>query len=173
MAGSNDRALAWSRALLKLLIVFNAAFAALAVAAIVFSLVYEEASVRHFRERPIPGDAAAFVFGFRLMIAVGLFAFPLVHIVLARLLAMVATVREGDPFVPVNARRLTAIAWALLGLQILHLGFGAMAAWLSRPNARIDWSFSWSGWLAVLLIFVLARVFEQGARMREDLEGTV
>jgi len=25
----------------------------------------------------------------------------------------------------------------------------------------------------VLLLFVLARVFEQGARMREDLEGTV
>jgi hypothetical protein len=24
-----------------------------------------------------------------------------------------------------------------------------------------------------LLLFVLARVFEQGARMREDLEGTV
>jgi hypothetical protein len=28
-------------------------------------------------------------------------------------------------------------------------------------------------WLAVLLLFVLARVFEQGTRMREDLAGTV
>jgi hypothetical protein len=28
-------------------------------------------------------------------------------------------------------------------------------------------------WLAVLMLVVLARVFEQGARMREDLEGTV
>ena len=28
-------------------------------------------------------------------------------------------------------------------------------------------------WLLVLLLFVLARVFESGARMREDLEGTV
>ena len=28
-------------------------------------------------------------------------------------------------------------------------------------------------WLAVLLLFVLARVFDHGARMREELEGTV
>ena len=28
-------------------------------------------------------------------------------------------------------------------------------------------------WLAVLLLFVLARVFDQGARMRADLDGTV
>ena len=28
-------------------------------------------------------------------------------------------------------------------------------------------------WLAVLLTFVLARVFAEGARMRDDLQGTV
>jgi hypothetical protein len=37
----------------------------------------------------------------------------------------------------------------------------------------IDWNFSVTPWLAVLLCFVLARVFEEGTRMREDLEGTV
>jgi hypothetical protein len=30
-----------------------------------------------------------------------------------------------------------------------------------------------TGWLAVLLLFVLARVFDYGTRMRDDLEGTV
>jgi hypothetical protein len=30
-----------------------------------------------------------------------------------------------------------------------------------------------NGWLAVLLTFLLARVFAEGTRMREDLEGTV
>jgi hypothetical protein len=35
------------------------------------------------------------------------------------------------------------------------------------------WSFNITGWIAVLLLFVLARVFEQGAAMREDIEGTV
>lgn len=37
----------------------------------------------------------------------------------------------------------------------------------------VDAGFSMSGWLAVLLTFLLARVFAEGARMREDLEGTV
>jgi hypothetical protein len=37
----------------------------------------------------------------------------------------------------------------------------------------MNWTFSVTRWIAVLLLFVLARVFEQGARMREDLEGTV
>ena len=36
-----------------------------------------------------------------------------------------------------------------------------------------DWSFSLTPWLAVVLLFVLARVFDEGTRMRDDLEGTV
>ena len=34
-------------------------------------------------------------------------------------------------------------------------------------------SFSIGGWLSVLVAFVLARVFAEGAALREDLEGTV
>jgi len=37
----------------------------------------------------------------------------------------------------------------------------------------IDAGFSINGWLAVLLTFLLARVFAEGTVMREDLEGTV
>jgi hypothetical protein len=52
---------------------------------------------------------------------------------------------------------------------------GAVAAAVSTVEVPIDlgWSFSVTRWLAVLLLFVLARVFEQGSRMREDLAGTV
>jgi len=38
---------------------------------------------------------------------------------------------------------------------------------------HLDAGFSTSGWLAVLLTFVLARVFGQAALMREDLAGTI
>jgi hypothetical protein len=38
---------------------------------------------------------------------------------------------------------------------------------------RIGGNFQVGGWLAVLLLFVLAQVFLEGTRMREDLEGTV
>ena len=57
----------------------------------------------------------------------------------------------------------------------MHFAVGAVAALVSTAAAplNISWGFSLTRWLAVLMLFVLARVFEQGARMREDLEGTV
>jgi hypothetical protein len=70
---------------------------------------------------------------------------------------------------------LRRIAWALLVLQLLGLVIGAIAKGLSTPAhpINVDAGFSVNGWLAVLLTFVLARVFAEGALMREDLEGTV
>ena len=46
---------------------------------------------------------------------------------------------------------------------------------ISTPGhpVDIDAGFSVPGWLAVLLTFVLARVFAEGTLMREDLQGTV
>jgi hypothetical protein len=84
-------------------------------------------------------------------------------------------VRSGDPFVAVNASRLHAIAWVLLVLQLLSLVVGAIVKAVSIPAhpLDIDAGFSINGWLAVLLTFLLARVFAEGALMRDDLEGTV
>ena len=113
--------------------------------------------------------------GMRAIAAVFLVAIPLHYVVLKRLLAIVETVRAGDPFVAANAIRLQAIAWALLALQLLSLVIGAIAravSTLAHP-LHLHAGFSISGWLAVLLTFLLARVFAEGARMREDLEGTV
>jgi hypothetical protein len=119
--------------------------------------------------------ARAVIRGMRLMMIVGLAAVPVTHVILRQLRAMVLTVRAGDPFVVENARRLNAIAIAVLALELLHLVVGAIAksdAFAAR-GIHIDWSFSFTPWVAVLLLFVLARVFEHGARMRADLEGTV
>ena len=105
----------------------------------------------------------------------GLVAIPLNHAVLKRLLAIVETVRTGDPFVAANAGRLQAIAWALLALQLLSLVIGGIAKAVSIPAhpIDIDAGFSINGWLAVLFTFLLARVFSEGTLMRDDLEGTV
>src|SRR5215470_383337 len=107
--------------------------------------------------------------------ALGLVTIPLNYVVLKRLLAIVETVRAGDPFVAANASRLRDIAWALLALQLLSLTIGAIAKAVSTPAhpLRLNAGFSISGWLAVLLTFLLARVFAEGTLMREDLEGTV
>ena len=120
-------------------------------------------------------EAERLIMGLRAIAVLGLATIPLNYLVLKRLLAIVETVRAGDPFVAANAYRLQAIAWALLALQLLGLVIAAIAEAISTPAhpVDIDAGFSINGWLAVLLTFVLARVFAEGALMREDLEGTV
>jgi Protein of unknown function (DUF2975) len=124
----------------------------------------------------VPSTASSgMIFGMRLIMVIGIVGVPLTNIMLTRLLAIVDTVKDGDPFNAENAVRLRKIAWISMGLELLHLVVGAVAAGAFSAGKRIEvgWSFSFTPWLAVLLLFVLAQVFEQGARMREDLEGTV
>ncbi len=106
---------------------------------------------------------------------IGLATVPLHYFVLKRLIAIVETVRAGDPFVAENADRLQAIAWTLLGLQLLSIVIGAIAKTVSTPAHPVHLAagFSINGWLAVLLTFLVARVFAEGTLMRDDLEGTV
>lgn len=98
----------------------------------------------------------------------------LAHIILTRLIAMIDDLRAGHPFVSVNAARLRHIAWALLAIQLLDLAFGLVSIRASAATgAYFGWSFGITGWLAVLLLFVLARVFEGGAAMQDELEQTI
>ncbi len=103
-------------------------------------------------------------------IAVGLAA----HLIFRRLIAIIDTVAAGAPFSAANADRLRIIAWALLAIQLLDLGFGYAAMRVSAETGEyFGWSLGMSGWLAVLLLFVLARVFRQGAAMQDELAATV
>jgi hypothetical protein len=88
---------------------------------------------------------------------------------------IIATVSTGNPFIIVNAARLRAIAWALLALDLMHFAVGAVGSRVSTAAGplHLSWGFSLTRCFAVLLLFVLARVFEQGAGMREELDGTV
>ena len=120
-------------------------------------------------------EADRLILGLRVIAAIGLAAIPLHYIVLKRLLSIVETVRAGDPFVAANAQRLQAVAWTLLVLQLLSLVIGGIIRAISIPGhpLDIDAGFSINGWLAVLLTFLLARVFGEGTVMRDDLQGTV
>ncbi|MGH7638521.1 MAG: DUF2975 domain-containing protein [Gemmatimonadaceae bacterium] len=111
----------------------------------------------------------------RAIMLVGLAGAFIAHRILTGLLQIVDSVRDSQPFVLENAERLNAIAWWLLGAELLHLVVGVLASLASTPAQPIDidWTFSFTPWIAVLLLFVLARVFAHGARMREDIEGTV
>ena len=109
--------------------------------------------------------------GLRAIVVIGVIGAVIVHTILRRLLAIVDTVRGGDPFILANARRLDAIAWSVLALEVLRMIVMAIAAAVWEPG-RLG-GFSFAPWLAVLMLFVLSGVFAHGARMRADLEGTV
>ena len=118
------------------------------------------------------------------LFACALVAVALVFLFFGKLRAIIASVGEGEPFVPENADRLNAMAWLLAGLQVAKLMLGAAAVPVSRwvstiqsEDLHISTDFS-SGFdltaiLMVVILFILARVFRHGAAMREDLEGTV
>jgi Protein of unknown function (DUF2975) len=170
---SSSAALPIAYVVLRILIVVNWLMGA-AILALLVVMPNEQWIMAAFKLSPSP-DAERLIMGLRAVAVLGLVGIPLNYAVLKRLLAIVLTVRAGDPFVAANAYRLQAIAWALLALQVLSLVIGAIAKGVSSPAhpVHLDAGFSISGWLAVILTFLLARVFAVGTRMREDLEGTV
>jgi Protein of unknown function (DUF2975) len=170
---SSSPALPIAYLVLRILVVANWLMAA-AILTLLLALPNEQWIMRAFDLSPSP-EAARLVMGLRAVAVLGLAAIPLHYVVLKRLLAIVDTVRTGDPFVAANANRLQAIAKALLGLQLLSVVIGTIGKAVSTAAhpVHLDAGFSISGWLAVLLTFLLARVFAEGTLMREDLEGTV
>ena len=170
---SSSAALPIAYVVLRILIVVNWLGGA-AILALLVVMPNEQWIMSAFKLSPSP-EAERLVMGLRAIAVLGLATIPLNYVVLKRLLAIVETVRTGDPFVAANASRLQAIAWALLAVQLLSVVIGAIAKAVSSPAYPLDLDagFSISGWLAVLLTFLLARVVAEGTRMREDLEGTV
>ena len=170
MTRTSAKALAVAQPVIKGLIVLNALYAVALTVLLGFSFFIEG-----WPQRPLGFDLVnahpLLGLGLRAIVVVGLVGAAIVHTVLRRLLAIVDTVRVGDPFILENARRLNAIAWSVAALEGLRLIVAAIAAAVWEAG-KID-AFSFAPWLAVLLLFVLAGVFASGARMRADLEGTV
>jgi hypothetical protein len=171
---SDAGALGASRTVLRILLRLNPLVGLFILALLVTSLLAPEFLMRALGMGAEFGNAS-FMLGMRLVMILGIVAVVITHLVLIRLLAIVETVRVGDPFIVENAVRLQQIAWAVLSGEIVHLVIVVIAGYMSTAETPIDirWKMSITRWLAVLLLFVLARVFETGARMRQDLEGTV
>ena len=123
----------------------------------------------------LPFASLAGVLGIGFLMLAAMFVF------FGKLRAIIDTVGAGEPFEPANADRLGLMAWLLLGVQALMWPLAGLAMALAEWAQRYDEvdldigadSFSLTGILMVLVLFILARVFRHGAAMREDLEGTV
>ena len=167
-------ALALSRAVLKTLRVLNVIYGVGIAGLLVASIVNPDFLFAALKIRRASGpDEVAL--GARTIMGIGIAGAFIGHWILTSLLRIVDTVRAGDPFVLENADRLQSIAWWVLAAELLHLSVGGVARWMSTAAQPIDLdlSYSFTPWIVVLLLFVLARVFDHGARMREDIEGTV
>ena len=121
---------------LRILIVVNWLGGA-AILALLVIMPHEQWIMSAFKLSFSP-DAERLVMGLRAVAVLGLAVILLNYPVLKRLLAIVETVRGGDPFVAANAHRLQTIAWALLALQLLSLVIGAIARAVSTPAHPIS-----------------------------------
>lgn len=119
-------------------------------------------------------DLSSLMTGMRWLMVVGIVMAAAIVPLLRSLANIIGSVADGDPFIAANAQRLQTIGWALLVLQLLDLACILIDhRFPSLGSAAPDGAVSVGGWLAVLMAFVLSRVFAAGSAMRDDLAGTV
>lgn len=112
------------------------------------------------------------------LLLLGFLCFALLGMAFLRhLKQMIDTVGAGDPFVAANAARLSRMGWIILAGQAIALPLEGISTWLRRmltvDRFDLEIDISLEAILLAILLFILARVFRQGAAMRDDLEGTV
>ena len=83
------------------------------------------------------------------------------------------TLTAGDPFHPDNVRRLQAIGFALAGLELISYAINLPGSVFSELFHWEHSMFNPTAWFAVLVVFVLAEVFREGARLRREAELTI
>lgn len=83
-----------------------------------------------------------------------------------------AALTAGDPFHPRNVQRLR-----LIGVMLAALELGRYAVWGLTPFIpllrNVEHNFNLTAWFSVLVVFVLAEVFREGARLRREAELTI
>jgi len=172
--GRRDRILRLTLGVLRLLLALNILFAiAFLLAALASVPLHDMLAARIATKYPAI-DVERMVGGIRALLLLGVVAAVPAHVIFSRLTAILHTVLAGETFASPNARRVRAIGWALLAIQLLDIPLFVILPRFAGTGVGLDGSsFSIGGWLSVLVAFVLARVFAEGAVLREDLEGTV
>jgi len=94
-------------------------------------------------------------------------------VIVGSLRRIFTTLTAGDPFHPDNVARLRLIGLMLGGLELGRYAFWAFSAWLLSGVNKVEPSFSLTAWFSVLVVFVLAEVFREGARLRREAELTI
>ena len=70
-----------------------------------------------------------------------------------------------------NEREIVALE--LAALELGRYAFWAISVWLLPGVDKVEPSLSLTAWFSVLVVFVLAEVFREGARLRREAELTI
>ena len=144
-------------------------------AVLLFATVFVRGQFLGALVKGIPNlDTATAIDAIRIVMLLGIGGGAAAAYIFVQLRNIFASVRTGDAFEPENGMRIRRIAWGLAAVQVLDLGFGAVAGSVERAvGTPVDWGFALTGWLVILLLFVLAEVWMQGSAMRDELKGTI
>jgi hypothetical protein len=172
MLDGKDRLVRGSRLVVRIALVLNRLFFLAVVAGLVLSWIFSGQFVGLLL--PSTPDVRSAAIGLRLLMLIGIAMAVGAEVVLRELAQIIESAGAGNPFIAANARRLQTMGWALLGLQLLDIPGALVGRFFpSLGSAAPDVSFSPGGWIAVLMVFVLSRVFAAGSVMKDELEGTV
>ncbi len=107
---------------------------------------------------------------------VGLVVFaPGIAYVCAKLRQILSTLAAGDPFVPENAPRLTRIAVAIGLIEVIRMcSVLVLAATVDLGEGYVaNININLAVWGAVIVLLILAQVFKEGTRLREEEKMTI
>ena len=102
----------------------------------------------------------------------GLVVIPAIIYVCIQLRRILATLAEGDPFVPENAVRLTRVAATIAVTQLLRIAV-ALVIGLNFDQTKIDFNLDLIAWASVAALFILSQVFREGTRLRDEEKMTI
>jgi hypothetical protein len=146
----------------------------LAFASVVMPFHWTKAVAEILKEHP-GMDTSTLLPHLYIVFALIIVIMGIVWTIMRKLLAIIGSVEQGNPFVLANAIRLRAIGWLMVVAQFVAVPLAIMAgetADLFGKN-NVDFDLSLNSLLAILLVFILSGIFQRGAQMREELEGTV
>jgi hypothetical protein len=99
-------------------------------------------------------------------------------IIVQRLRRLFKNFTSGEPFSRDNAKHLRAIWITMLVMELSRYAIWAIATGLvlvgePRESAEIDSPVNFMTWGSILILIVLAEVFREGARLKEEQELTI
>lgn len=101
--------------------------------------------------------------------------FGIVFMILSHLIRVVKTVSEGNAFTSKNAKRLRIIAYLIFSTLVIEFMLSLIYYFCVDSTRYGSRSFDWdpSSIITILILFVLARVFEEGVRLNDEAQFTV